>query len=175
MRKKSLSLPSLIKRVAIQLKKENWLLATAESCTGGALAAAFTDIPGSSSSFDRGFVTYNNQAKEQMLGVSKTLLDQHGAVSERVVQAMAKNAVQKSQANVAISTSGFAGPDGGEPDNPIGTVWIGVCLNNEIYAQKTCFEGSRKSVKQQAIRRAFQYLLEILLSKSAKKNQIISH
>ncbi|MDE2311380.1 MAG: nicotinamide-nucleotide amidohydrolase family protein, partial [Betaproteobacteria bacterium] len=106
------------------LKAQGLMLATAESCTGGGVAQAITDVAGSSAWFERGFIAYSNQAKQQMLGVSEATLNQHGAVSEATVREMAAGALQRSGAHVALAVSGIAGPDGGTPDKPVGTVWF---------------------------------------------------
>ncbi|MEO6291217.1 MAG: CinA family protein, partial [Burkholderiaceae bacterium] len=107
--------------------KKQFYLATAESCTGGLIAAACTDLAGSSQWFDRGFVTYSNAAKTDMLGVGAALIAQFGAVSEPVAVAMAQGAVQHSAAQVAVAVTGVAGPTGGNAEKPVGTVWIGWC------------------------------------------------
>lgn len=127
------SLPALhllrdIDRLAIEvgalLKKTGVVLATAESCTGGWVAQAVTSVPGSSAWFDRGFVTYSNDAKIEMLGVAAATLAAHGAVSEAVAREMAQGAIRGSRAHVSIAITGVAGPDGGTPDKPVGSVWI---------------------------------------------------
>lgn len=117
-----------IDRLAVEvgglLQKTGIKLATAESCTGGWIAQAITSVAGSSSWFDRGFVTYSNEAKTEMLGVPAELIAQHGAVSEAVVKEMAIGAVKHSRAHLSVAVSGIAGPGGGRPDKPVGTVWI---------------------------------------------------
>ncbi|MBB5519959.1 CinA family protein [Amphiplicatus metriothermophilus] len=102
------------------------MIATAESCTGGMIAAALTDIPGSSAAFERGFVTYSNQAKTELLGVASSLIAAHGAVSAAVARAMAEGARARSHADIAVSVTGVAGPDGGTPEKPVGLVWFGL-------------------------------------------------
>lgn len=106
------------------LQKTGVRLVTAESCTGGWVAQAITSVPGSSAWFDRGFVTYSNEAKIEVLGVSAAVLAQHGAVSEQTVREMSQGAVRHSRAHVSVAISGIAGPDGGTPDRPVGTVWF---------------------------------------------------
>lgn len=127
------SLPALhllrdIDRLAIEvgalLKKTGVVLSTAESCTGGWIAQAITSVPGSSAWFDRGFVTYSNEAKIEMLGVATATLAHHGAVSEAVAREMAQGAIRQSRAHVSLAVTGIAGPDGGTPDKPVGTVWL---------------------------------------------------
>lgn len=114
-----------IAEIANFLVKNGLMLATAESCTGGMIAAACTDMAGSSAWFERGFVTYANAAKTELLGVPAELIDQHGAVSEPVVRAMVVGAAARSHAQVAVAVTGVAGPSGGSPDKPVGTVWLG--------------------------------------------------
>ncbi len=146
----------------------NWLLArqtmlvTAESCTGGMLAAAITDLPGSSSWFNRGWVTYTNAAKSEMLGVSPSLIERHGAVSEPVVKAMARGACERCHASVAIAVSGIAGPDGGSPDKPVGTVWLGWALPDRIVSECCHFEGDRAAVREATVSHAFGRLRALL-------------
>lgn len=123
-----MKLDAEIEHLAIELGKalgqRGWLAATAESCTGGGVATAITDIAGSSGWFDRGFVTYTNEAKQQMLGVSGESLEQHGAVSEAVVLEMARGALAHSSAAISVAISGIAGPGGATPGKPVGTVWF---------------------------------------------------
>ncbi|MCA0434106.1 MAG: CinA family protein [Proteobacteria bacterium] len=104
------------------LKTKKLMVATAESCTGGLVAAAITDVPGSSAVLDRGFVTYSNEAKTEMIGVPATLIRQHGAVSAEVAEAMARGAIAHSRADIAVAITGVAGPDGGSPEKPVGLV-----------------------------------------------------
>lgn len=136
------------------------LLVTAESCTGGGIAEAITDIPGSSGWFDRGFVSYSNEAKRDMLGVSPQTLEREGAVSKAVVLEMAKGAIEHSQGHVSVAVSGIAGPDGGTADKPVGTVWIawGQKLG---YAEASCFhfEGDRAAVRRQTVEAALQGII----------------
>lgn len=137
------------------------MLATAESCTGGMIAAAITDIAGASKIFDRGFVTYSNEAKTQMLGVPFKLIDQYGAVSEQVAKAMAAGAIEHSRADIAVSTTGIAGPSGGSKKKPVGTVWIGHCIRGqEPTAHRYQFEGDREEVRLQTLHRALEVLDE---------------
>lgn len=134
-------------------------LTSAESCTGGWIAKVITDVPGSSAWFERGFVTYSNQAKEQLIGVSPQTLDAYGAVSEQVVREMAAGALQAAQADYAVSVSGIAGPDGGSEEKPVGTVWFGFADNQgQIFARKALFAGDRDAVRRQATEFALQTL-----------------
>ncbi|NVK23067.1 MAG: CinA family protein [Kangiellaceae bacterium] len=129
------------------------MLVSAESCTGGLIAAACTELAGSSRWFDRGFVTYSNQAKQDMLGVSKDLIEEYGAVSQQVVEAMAIGAYHNAGAGnrIAVSVSGIAGPDGGTPDKPVGTVWIGYADGQQVYSQLLQLTGDRAAIRQQSV------------------------
>ncbi|OYY72985.1 MAG: damage-inducible protein CinA [Gammaproteobacteria bacterium 28-57-27] len=128
------------------------MLAVAESCTGGWLAKAVTDIAGSSAWFDRGFVTYSNQAKQDMLGVPEALLRSHGAVSEASVLAMVEGALEHSLADISVAISGIAGPGGATPDKPVGTVWLAWARRGEqAKARRFVFDGDRESVRAQAV------------------------
>ena len=139
----------LVKTVANLLIDKNLLLVTAESCTGGLIAATCTELPGSSEWFDRGFVTYSNQAKQDMLGVPAHIIDKYGAVSQQVVEAMARGAYIASggENRISVSVSGIAGPDGGTPDKPVGTVWIGLFDGNAIYSRLLQLSGSRSEIR----------------------------
>ncbi|HLO75137.1 MAG TPA: CinA family protein [Magnetospirillum sp.] len=128
------------------------MVATAESCTGGLVAAALTAIPGSSSVVDRGFVTYSNAAKAQMLGVPMALIDTHGAVSEQVARAMAEGALDHSQAHVAVAVTGVAGPDGGSADKPVGLVHFAAARRDgAVIARHRIFAGDRDAVREQSV------------------------
>ncbi len=150
-------------RLAEQLIRHGLLLAVAESCTGGWLAKVCTDISGSSNWFDRGFVTYSNSAKQQMLGVSGQTLQVEGAVSEAVVIEMVTGVLQQSDAHIAVSISGVAGPGGGTEEKPVGTVWF-AWKRTSLPAVAGCFhfDGDRNEVRRQAVERALQGLLEIV-------------
>ena len=135
------------------------MLATAESCTGGLLAATLTEIAGSSDVVDRGFVTYSNAAKTEMLGVPAALIDQHGAVSDEVARAMAEGAILRSAADLAISVTGIAGPGGATPDKPVGLVFLGTARRGgETSAEHEIFSGDRHAVRRQTVERAFALL-----------------
>ena len=139
-------------------------LATAESCTGGWVAQALTDIAGSSAYFDRGFVTYSNAAKHDLLAVSETTLANYGAVSEAVVREMALGALREANADFAVSISGIAGPDGGSADKPVGTVWFAFAAREgQILACKQIFPGDRDAVRLQAAVFALQTLFDDFL------------
>jgi len=144
------------------LKAKGWKLATAESCTGGLIAARCTDLAGSSDWFDRGFVTYSNAAKTEMLGVDAALIAQHGAVSEPVVRAMAQGALQHAQAQVAVAVTGVAGPSGGSAAKPVGTVWLGWATPAGVVSELCLFAGDRAQVRAATVAHALQRLTDLL-------------
>lgn len=161
---------TLAEQVGAALKAHGMMLATAESCTGGGIAQALTDISGSSAWFERGFVTYSNLAKVEMLGVRQTTLDAHGAVSEATVREMAAGALQRSHAQVAVAVSGIAGPTGGTAEKPVGTVWFGWALRDgEVHARQHHLSGDRAAVREQSVQIALQGALNLLnsITKSA--------
>ena len=144
------------------LQKKGWLMATAESCTGGMIAAACTDLAGSSHWFERGFVTYSNAAKTELLGVDAALIERHGAVSETVARAMAQGAVARSKAQAAVSVTGVAGPGGGSADKPVGTVWFGWTTPGGTVTEMKRFDGDRAAVRHASVVHALTRLLELL-------------
>jgi nicotinamide-nucleotide amidase len=148
--------------VADLLLKKQLRLVTAESCTGGLIAAACTDLAGSSAWFERGFVTYSNAAKTELLGVSERVLRRAGAVCGPVAQAMAEGALAHSQAQVAVAVTGVAGPSGGSPAKPVGTVWFGFALPGQVLTEKCHFDGDRAAVRQATVRHALTRLVELL-------------
>ncbi|MDU6924947.1 nicotinamide-nucleotide amidase [Franconibacter helveticus] len=140
---------------------------TAESCTGGWIAKAITDIAGSSAWFERGFVTYSNEAKQQMIGVDGATLEAHGAVSEPVVRQMAQGALNAAAATWAVSVSGIAGPDGGSAQKPVGTVWFGIANSQgEVRAYLQNFSGDREAVRRQATVFALEILWQNIRQKA---------
>ncbi len=154
---------TLAERTNILLQQNNMMLSTAESCTGGWIAKVMTDIAGSSASFDRGFVTYSNAAKQDMLGVSREILETHGAVSLAVVEEMAKGALQYSLADISVAISGIAGPRGGSADKPVGTVCFAWAIKNgEINSSMQLFSGDRNAVRKQSAKFALQGVLQLL-------------
>jgi nicotinamide-nucleotide amidase len=153
---------ALCARLAEVLQARGWMLATAESCTGGMIAAACTDLSGSSNWFERGFVTYSNEAKTEMLGVDAALIAQHGAVSEVVARAMAFGAVRHAHARVSVAVTGVAGPTGGTPHKPVGTVWFGFQVDGQLTSETRRFDGDRAAVRQATVQHALQRLLELL-------------
>ena len=161
---------ALVSRLAELARNHDRIIATAESCTGGLIAAAFTDLSGSSEWFDRGFVTYSNEAKQQMLGVRQETLLHHGAVSEATVLEMAQGALQQSNASLAVSVSGVAGPTGGSAEKPVGTVWIAcasAAKKSKSVAQHHLFAGDRQQVRERAVEKAIDLLIQCIESDSS--------
>ena len=144
------------------LLEKGFLMATAESCTGGMIAAACTDLAGSSAWFERGFVTYSNEAKTDLLGVDAALIAEHGAVSEPVACAMALGAIVRSNAQVAVAVTGVAGPSGGSVDKPVGTVWFGWSVLGRVTSERQQFTGDRAAVRTATVAFALQRLTELL-------------
>ncbi len=158
-----MNVASLAEQVGAALKAQGMMLATAESCTGGGIAEALTDISGSSAWFERGFVTYANAAKVEMLGVRQATLDAHGAVSEATVREMAAGALEHSHADIALAVSGIAGPTGGTAEKPVGTVWFGWAIRDgEVHAQLHHLAGDRAAVRDQSVQIALQGVLNLL-------------
>jgi nicotinamide-nucleotide amidase len=154
---------TLAVQVGEALKAHGMMLATAESCTGGGVAQAITEVAGSSKWFERGFVTYSNLSKQQMLGVREATLIQHGAVSEATVREMVEGALANSTAQVALAVSGIAGPDGGTPEKPVGTVWFAWGVKNGLaHAQRHQLGGNRTEVRAQAVQIALQGTVNLL-------------
>jgi len=160
----------LAEQVAAQMMKTGDWLGTAESCTGGWVAKCLTDVPGSSQWFDRGFVVYNGQAKQQMLGVPAPTIEANGEVSEPVVRALAEGVLANSNASISLSISGIAGPGGGSDEKPVGTVWFawsradkvaGVVRGVKTVAEMKCFSGDREAVREQAVIHALQGVLAL--------------
>ncbi len=155
---------TLAEGVGKLLKSRHLMLTAAESCTGGWLAKLCVDVPGSSDWFERGFVTYTNEAKHEMLGVPWELLEKHGAVSAEVVQAMAEGALKKSRAQVALAITGIAGPTGGTDVKPVGLVYIGYADQEKTTFIKQQFDGNRKTNRQRSITAAFKLLIDQVLA-----------
>ena len=144
------------------LQRKRRMMATAESCTGGLIAGACTDLSGSSNWFERGFVTYSNEAKTEMLGVDAALIAAHGAVSEQVARAMAEGAVARSNAQVAVAVTGVAGPTGGSPEKPVGTVWFGWSVDGHVRTERRRFDGDRAAVRAATVHYALQTLATLV-------------
>jgi nicotinamide-nucleotide amidase len=153
--------PAAIGLLADLLLKKGWKLATAESCTGGMIAAACTDLAGSSGWFERGFVTYSNEAKIESLGVDPALIASQGAVSEVVARAMAFGAIRHSHAQVSVAVTGVAGPSGGSRDKPVGTVWFGFQADGLLSSETRLFAGDRAAIRAATVRHALNRLLQL--------------
>ena len=151
----------LLTQLADKLRQKGQIVATAESCTGGLISSYLTHLPGSSAWFDRGFVTYSNQAKEELLGVDKQLIETHGAVSEEVAKAMVAGALKHSHATLAVAVTGIAGPDGGSIEKPVGTVWLAFATA-QLIQTKCCQFGliGREEIRQLTCKEALLGLLE---------------
>ncbi|MFT3735136.1 MAG: CinA family protein [Rhodocyclaceae bacterium] len=155
------ALTKLAVEVGAFLHARHWTLATAESCTGGLVAAAITEVAGSSGWFDNGFVTYSNEAKVRMLGVSIETLEDYGAVSETTVREMLAGALSRSGASVAVALSGIAGPTGGTHDKPVGTVWMAWGTPTEQHVHHAVFPGNRAAVREAAARFVLEAILQL--------------
>jgi nicotinamide-nucleotide amidase len=148
------ALRRLSERVGRQLRRARWSLTTAESCTAGWIAKAITDVPGSSQWFGTGYVTYSNAAKARELGVPRRTLERYGAVSAETVRAMARGALRRAGADIAVAVSGIAGPDGGLPGKPVGTVWFAIALRRGTPKRATLrkrFRGDREAVRRKSV------------------------
>ncbi len=145
-------------------REKKLLLATAESCTGGLIAAILTEVPGSSDVVERGFVTYSNEAKTEMLGVPAALIEEHGAVSEAVAQAMATGALEHSRADIAVSVTGVAGPGGGTEAKPVGLVHFGAARRGSpaLHREKRFGDIGRRQVRRASVAEAFAMVRELL-------------
>jgi nicotinamide-nucleotide amidase len=144
------------------LLKSGWMMATAESCTGGLIAATCTENSGASDWFERGFVTYSNAAKTELLGVDAKLIEQYGAVSEQVARAMAFGALRHSRAQASVAVTGVAGPSGGSAEKPVGTVWFGFALQGQLHSEMQRFDGNRQAVREQTVAHALTHLGHLL-------------
>lgn len=153
----------LSEQLGRELEARKMAVATAESCTGGWISQALTMVPGSSSWFERGFVTYTNRSKQEMLGVRSSTLERDGAVSEITVREMAEGALERSPANWSVAVSGIAGPDGGSPDKPVGTVCIAIASTEQAtQARRFQLPGDRDEVRRQTVIVALQTLLDLV-------------
>jgi len=153
----------LVERLASELIKRNARIATAESCTGGWIAKVLTDMPGSSAWFEYGFVSYGNNAKTTMLGVNPTLIEKYGAVSAEVAEAMVTGALAASGAQLSLAVTGIAGPEGGTPDKPVGTVWFAFAgAGRGVVSACQHFEGDRDTVRRQTVSTALTGVLKYL-------------
>ena len=156
-------LQQLAIELGAKLKARRWMIATAESCTGGWIGQVLTAIPGSSDWYERGFITYANAAKQEMLGVPAATLEQHGAVSEETARAMATGALAHSHAQATLAISGIAGPGGGSPQKPVGTVCYGWALADGSVQSATCrLSGDREEIRSRAVAAALRGLIELV-------------
>lgn len=163
--KSEFDLGALAEKVGDALAARHWRLATAESCTGGWIAKVMTDMPGSSSWLERGFVTYSNASKMQMLGVAEATLAAHGAVSEATAREMAAGALARSEAHIACAVTGIAGPGGGSDEKPVGTVWFGWARRQEarpgrVETERVLLKGDRDEIRRQTVALALAGVLE---------------
>ena len=153
---------SLATELGALLVSRGWTISCAESCTGGGIGYAITAIAGSSAWFERGFITYSNQAKAQLLGVDDAVLQLFGAVSSQVAEQMANGAAQAANAELAIAVTGIAGPDGGSAEKPVGTVWFGLHHPDGTISHRIQFDGDRAAVREQTIHHALTLCIERL-------------
>ena len=152
----------LVEDLATALLARGWMLATAESCTGGLIAAACTDLAGSSNWLERGFVSYSNAAKSELLGVDAALIARHGAVSEPVARAMAQGALQHSKAQCALAVTGIAGPGGGSADKPVGTGWFAWATPQGLRSEMQRLDGDRAQVRSATVQHSLAVLLRLV-------------
>ena len=155
----------LVQQLSELLIERGWMIATVESCTGGMISESITRVPGSSDWFERGFVTYSNDAKQELVGVNSETLRDHGAVSSAVAREMAAGGIQSSRADLAVSVTGVAGPDGGSEEKPVGTVWIAWAdRNGKVIDQGYLFSGDRQQVRMVSAQSAFAGAIKFLNS-----------
>jgi nicotinamide-nucleotide amidase len=153
----------LASSVGQALIKKSWRIVTAESCTGGWVAQVLTSVAGASACFERGFITYSNESKIELLGVAAETITKFGAVSEQTVNEMAQGALKHSNAQVSLAITGVAGPTGGSQKKPVGTIWFSLAGKNlELQTQSKHFSGNREEIRKQAVRFILQWLLEVL-------------
>ncbi len=145
------------------LRKKGWKLATAESCTGGLLAQIITSVPGASDYFERGFITYSNDSKVELLGVSKESIEKHGAVSKEVALEMAEGALKNSKAQVSVSITGIAGPTGGSKEKPVGTVFIACKTPQSLVVEHYLFDGTREEIRLKSAKAGLELLWKELI------------
>ncbi len=156
---------TLEEKLVQDLKNKGYTITTAESCTGGLLAGRILNVSGASAVYNEGHITYSNEAKERLLGVSHDTLEQYGAVSRQTAAEMAIGAARVANANVGLSTTGIAGPGGGTPEKPVGLVYVGCCIDGEVTVEECRFTGDREGNRNDAVEAVLQ-----LLSKKLKKN-----
>jgi nicotinamide-nucleotide amidase len=159
-----MSFAMLVTEVGQALVDKDAMIVTAESCTGGMIAEALTEIAGSSAWFDRAYITYSYESKKEMLGVNEITIQNKGAVSQECVEEMALGALQQSHAKVSVACSGIAGPDGGSADKPVGTVWLAWAIQGQegVVAQRFLFEGDRRMVREKTTEAALMGVMKLL-------------
>lgn len=162
----------LLKQIGEKLVENELSIGTAESCTGGRIASMLASLPECSDHFIGGIVSYSEDIKKKILEVSANDIDRYGVVSQPVVEEMAWGACRALECTCAIATSGYAGPEGGSPENPVGTVWIATVIQGKVYSARFVFEGDRQEVVQQASWQAFQMLLEMLNKEALQKKEL---
>lgn len=145
-----------------QLKEKNFTIATVESCTGGLLAGTIVNAKGASDVFNEGYITYSNKAKEKLVNVSSETLEKYGAVSSQTAREMAEGAARSAEAQVALSTTGIAGPGGGTKEKPVGLVYIACTVSGKTEVLKNLFQGTRQEVREQSVQKALQFALEMI-------------
>lgn len=153
---------NLEEKIIQELQKRKWTLTTAESCTGGLLAGRILNVSGASSVYNEGHITYSNEAKQRLLGVSHETLETYGAVSRQTAGEMAKGAVRAANAKIGLSTTGIAGPTGGTPEKPVGLVYVGCAIGDEILVEECRFQGTREENRNAAVEAALQLLWRML-------------
>jgi nicotinamide-nucleotide amidase len=155
-------LTAAVRSVLDRARAAGLKIATAESCTGGLIAASLTEIPGSSDVFERGFVTYSNESKHELLGVPESVLLEYGAVSEPAARGMAEGALAHSRADIVVAVTGIAGPDGGSPEKPVGLVFIGAARRGEsVIVERHLFTGDRAGIRRATVLRAQELMLSL--------------
>lgn len=152
----------LEEKIVKELQKRNDTVTTAESCTGGLLAGRILNVCGASEVYNEGYITYSNEAKERLLGVSHSTLEKYGAVSSQTAEEMARGVMRAAKANIGISTTGIAGPTGGTPEKPVGLVYVACAINDEVTVKECRFQGSREENRNAAVEEALQLLYHIL-------------
>lgn len=163
---------ALAKTVVELLKDAHMTVTTVESCTGGLLSASLVDVAGASAVLHQAYVTYANEAKQSMVGVSGKTLEAYGAVSRQTAEEMAKGGARAAKADAALSVTGIAGPDGGSEEKPVGLVYIGCFVNGRTVVQKNLFQGSRRQIREQSVEAALLLLKECLLKKQEEEHEI---
>jgi PncC family amidohydrolase len=152
----------LLNKIYLKLTEKNYKIATAESCTGGLIGHNLTNISGSSNYYDRGIISYSNEAKIELLDVSENIIKKHGAVSKEVAKVMAEGVRKKYGVDIGLSSTGIAGPSGGSKEKPVGLVYIGISLKNKLFVEKYIFKGDRLKIKELSCEAALNILLDSL-------------